>query len=86
MRRHVRSNSMYIDSVDFFHSINRKLQLQALRHGNKRIYTSEIDWAKDVMSLVAKSAKSIAIEEKSEILGMSWEKSIKVANMLIIKI
>ena len=35
-------------------------------------------------SLVAKFANSVAIEGKSEILGMSWEKSIKVANVFII--
>ena len=37
---------------------------------------------KGVPSIVAKFAKSI--EGKSEILGMSWGKSIKVANVLII--
>jgi len=47
-------------------------------------YISKIDRAKRVPFLVAKFAMSTAIEEKSEILGMSWRKSIKVANVLII--
>jgi len=34
--------------------------------------------------LVAKSAKFTAIEGKSEILGMFWGKSVKIANVLII--
>jgi len=41
---------------------------------------------KGVSFLVAKSAKSTAIEGKSEILGMSWGKSIKVTNVLIINV
>ncbi|EGI66304.1 hypothetical protein G5I_05111 [Acromyrmex echinatior] len=55
----------------------------AIVHGsNKRIYTPKIDRAKGIPSLVVKSAKSITIEGKSEILRMFWGKSIKVANVL----
>ncbi|EGI58644.1 hypothetical protein G5I_13225 [Acromyrmex echinatior] len=65
-------------------SFNHKLQLRALRHGpSKRIYTPKINRAKGVPSVVAKSAKSTAIEGKSEILGMSWRKGVKIANVLI---
>ncbi|EGI66635.1 hypothetical protein G5I_04824 [Acromyrmex echinatior] len=61
--------------------------LRALRHGpSKRICTSKIDRAKGIPSVVAKSAKSIAIEEKSEILGMFWRKGVKIANVLIINV
>ncbi|EGI67250.1 hypothetical protein G5I_04183 [Acromyrmex echinatior] len=64
---------------------NKTLQLQALRHGlSKRIYTPKINRAKGAPSVVARFAKSTAIEGKSEILGMSWRKSVKVANVLII--
>ncbi|EGI68552.1 hypothetical protein G5I_02785 [Acromyrmex echinatior] len=56
----------------------------AIVHGpNKRIYTSKINRAKGVLSIVAKSSKSTAFERKSEILGISWRKGVKVANVLI---
>ncbi|EGI63586.1 hypothetical protein G5I_08016 [Acromyrmex echinatior] len=54
------------------------------RHGpNKGIYTLKINRAKGVLSIVAKSAKSTAFGGKSEILGISWRKGVKVTNVLI---
>ncbi|KYN16533.1 hypothetical protein ALC57_11194 [Trachymyrmex cornetzi] len=78
-------NCVHKQCTKFF-SFNRKLRLRAIRHGSsKRIYTSKIDRAQGVPSLTARSAKSpTTIEGKPEILGMSWRKSIKVANEFII--
>jgi len=49
----------------------------------KEYIQSKIDRVKGVPSFVAKSVKYTAIEGKSEILGMFWGKSIKIANVLI---
>ena len=73
--------NVYRQYIRLFFSFNRKPQLRALRHGpNKGIYTSKINRAKGVLPIVAKYT---AFEGKSEILGISWRKGVKVTNVLI---
>ncbi|EGI63182.1 hypothetical protein G5I_08439 [Acromyrmex echinatior] len=73
-----------LSNLDVTNIIRCGQHLRALRHGpNKGIYTSKINRAKGVLPIVAKSAKYTAFEGKSEILGISWRKGVKVTNVLI---